>query len=471
MGKNRHIKNSLPYPTGIGPDVLTQSTDKQVAKNLANFPARVQLARLRQDVMSWRDSMTEAENSWYPQRIKQQQLYIDTDLNGHVAACIERRKDLTMLRKLEFVGDNDEVDEKTELYFKDKDQNKQWLNKFISHSLDAIQFGYTLISLGDVINDEFPNLDIVKRWNVSPDRLNVTNYTYSISGANFLEEPYLDWHLYVKTENNIGTSPCGYGLLYKVGIYEIFLRNILGFNGDFVELYSQPYRIGKTTKTNETERAELENAVRQMGSAGYAIIDPEDEISFLETALGGTGYLGYDNFEARLEKKISKLLLGHADALDSVPGKLGASGAKSPSQLALEDKQTKDGSFMLAIINHSLIPKMRKLGFDIPEDVKARYKNDAEVMETANTLADLAVKMKSGGLMMDSTYFEEQTGIKTSPIPVASPFASHPPPASGKPKEETKPTEDKPDEDKPTDKTETVKNRLKTLYGKSNKKA
>ena len=69
----------------------------------------------------------------------------------------------------------------------------------------------------------------------------------------------------MKTPSDTGQSDCGYGLLYKVALYEIFLRNTLGYNGDFVELYSQPYRIGKTTKTNEDERALLEQALQKYG--------------------------------------------------------------------------------------------------------------------------------------------------------------------------------------------------------------
>jgi phage gp29-like protein len=416
-----------------------------IKKDLRNFVAPVQLQRIRQDIASWREVLTEAENVWFPHRVKAQKLFIDTVNNGHVFACMERRKDLTLLRKWEFVNKNGDIDQKTTDYFLDtvkgQSQNKEWFNKFLAFSLDSLFFGYTLVSLGDVEDDQFPNLDIIKRWNVSPDRLNVTNFTYSISGALFLEEPYKDWHVYIKTYNDIGTSKSGYGLLYKVALYEIFLRNILGFNGDFVELYSQPYRVGKTTKTEEKERALLAEAIQQMGSAGWALIDPEDEIAFLETALGGTGWQGYDNFEQRLEKKISKIILGHADAIDSVPGKLGNSTKKSPAEIAMEDKQTKDGAFISNVINTGLIVNMRALGFAIPNDVKAVLKNDAEIMETNNSIIAQAVEMQKGGLIMDGAYFTEQTGI-----PVAPPVAP------------VAPTFNKPKLD------ETVKNKLEKIY-------
>lgn len=408
-------------------------------KNLSGMIAPVQLQRLRQEVRSWRDSISESENALYPQRVKMQQLFIDTKLNGHVSACIERRKDLTLLRKFELTDSTGRVDEESIATFCDIVEKegikslspKKWFADFISYSLDAIFFGYTLIALGDIENDGFKKLTVIKRWNVSPDRMNVTNYTYSIAGTSFEEAPYKDWHVFIDTPNDIGTSTCGFGLFYNVGIYEIFLRNLLGFNGDFLEMYAQPYRVGKTTKTNESERAELENALKNMGSAGYAIIDPTDEITFLETALGGTGYKGYTDLEIRCEKKISKLILGHADALDSVPGKLGAGqGDNNPTHEAMADKQSKDGVFIENIINKELIPRLIALGFNMPEGITFAFKNDAEaeeirIKQDASNLntAMIASTMKLAGLQMDAAYFEGRTGIVTTKIelPVVKP--------------------------------------------------
>ena len=413
--------NIQQWLTAINPFGRTETNPANLKKNLAGYIAPVQLQRIRQDIQTHRDVITESENVWFPHRVKAQRLYIDTINNPHVSACLERRKDLTLLRKWEFVDRKGNIDQKTTDYFMDtvkgQSQNKQWFNNFLNYAWDSIPFGYSLIALGDIVNDEFPNITTIKRWNISPDRLNVTNFTYSISGALFMEEPYKNWHVYVKTYNDIGTSQSGYGLLYKVALCEIFLRNLLSFNGDFVELFAQPYRVGKTThQAGSKEYEALADSLQNMGSAGWAITDLQDEIAFIESSLGGTGFQGYDNFEMRLEKKISKLILGHADAIDSVPGKLGNSTKKSPAEIAMEDKQTKDGSFIANVINNGLLVNMRSLGFSIPDDTKAVLKNDAEIMETNNAIIAQAVQMSLGGLIMDGKYFTEQTGI-----PVAAP--------------------------------------------------
>lgn len=386
--------------------------------NLNTYISPIQLQRLRHDVSMWREAISEAENAWYPHRVKMQRMFIDTILNGHVFSLMERRKDLTLLRDFEVCNPDGSENEDMEHFLK-----QEWFDLFVGYTLDALFFGYSLISIGDIVESRLDNISIVKRWNVSPDRMNVSRYVYQITGASFLTPPISDWHVWVKTPSENGVSPCGYGLFYKIAIYEIFLRNTLGYNGDFVELYAMPYRVGKTTKTDEAERAELESALRNMGSAGYAIVDPTDEITFLETALGGTGWKGYENLEDRCVKTVSKLILGHADAMNSIPGKLGNDSENSPAQVAMMDKQTRDGKFVENIVNGQLFPKLRRLGFPIPEGVVFKYKNSGEeeanraAEDKSNKLtAEIAQTMKNAGLKMDAKYFTERTGIPTTEI-------------------------------------------------------
>lgn len=409
----QRIRNQAASLFGVNP-INPQITEQDTYMNLAKSIAPVQLQRLRHDVQMWREAVAEAELAYYPHRVRMQRMFIDTILNGHVGALMERRKDLTLLRDFEVLNPDGSENEDLEHFLE-----QEWFDQFVSYTLDALFFGYSLISMGDIVDSKIKNPQIIKRWHISPDREHVTRFVYAPNGVSFLEEPYSDWHVWVTTPSETGHSKCGYGLLYKIALYEIFLRNTLGYNGDFVELYAMPYRVGKTTKTNEEERAMLEQALRNMGSAGYAIVDPTDEIEFLETALGGSGWKGYENLEQRCQKIVSKIILGHADAVDSVPGKLGNSAEESPAQQALEDKQVKDGKFVENIVNGQLFPKLRNLGFPIPEGVVFCFSNNHETEENtrrenenSKLVAEIAQTMKNAGLKMDPLYFREKTGIE-----------------------------------------------------------
>jgi phage gp29-like protein len=305
------------------------------------------------------------------------------------------------------------------IQFTGKELAANWFDSFLNYVLDSIFYGYSLISLGDVENESFSDITLVKRWNVSPDRKHVSSYIYSMNGKSWEDDDVKDWHVYVSTPSEIGSSQCGFGLLYKVAPYEILLRNNLGYNADFNEMFNQPLRIGKTTKTDETERAEFEALLRDMGANPYALLDASmDSIEFAESKSIGTSYLSYSNFEERAQKVISKIILGHADALDSTAGKLGSDNGESPAQKALEDIQIKDGILICNVVNRMLIPRMIKLGFKIPSNYHFEFSNDREQKEVKaeeykqnKEAADIAWKMKLAGLQMDAEYFTKETGI------------------------------------------------------------
>ncbi len=418
MGAISDIKSfygSNPLRINKPPVVPTPKTGKGQSPRFYITP--VQFERIRHDIQMWREAIQEAENALYPQRIRMQRIYQDTILNEHVDACIRRRKALTLLRKFKVCNDaGEENKEATKLL------QKNWFRNFQSYAIDAILHGYNLISFGDMVNDSLPNLSFVRRQNVSPDRLIVTSLLYSTSGQSFLEDPFNKWFVYVKTPTETGVSPCGYGLLYKIARTEILLRNNLGQNADYNEVFGQPLRKGTTTKQG-TERDEFETALRTMGSNPYILLDDGQDSVELVTASGGaTAYQTYENLEKRCEARISKVILGHSDALDSTPGKLGSEqgGEESPVQKALRDTQIEDAEFLQPLINEELLPRLRNLGFKIPDELHFEYVNDGEKEafrkredESNKVTAQIAQTMKSAGLKMSAEYFEERTGIPT----------------------------------------------------------
>jgi hypothetical protein len=353
-------------------------------------------------------------------------MYHNTAENAHIKASVERRKDLTLLRKWEFRNPDKSVNQQVTDMFCDHvggmTMNKEWFNNFINYSLDSLFYGYSLMSIGEIINNELQDVEIVKRWHVSPDRYEITSFAYMPHGESFIEGEYANSYIYVPTPNELGTSPCGYGLYWVLSIYEIFARNLLGFNGDYIEVNIAPFRQMKTTKTSEDERAMAESILRDMGTSGYAVTDLMDEIIFHNSGGSGTGYNAYDNFEKRLEAAISKLVLGHENAISAKPSALGNGGELSPEQIALNDKQAKDGTFLLSVVNKLLIPKLIDIGFVIPEGVTAIMLNDNEEMDNANNLVDLAVKMKSAGLQIDGKYFTSKTNIPLTEIVAPQPI-------------------------------------------------
>lgn len=292
------------FPTNEVSATPPVPTRQDNAKDMRNYIGKVQLARIKQDILTWRDAIREAELAWYPHRVKMQQMYLDTTLNGHIFACLERRRNLTLLRKFHICSQNGVTNESATSIIQ-----KQWFREIVKQILNAQFYGYSLINWNEVKNNELKGLKIIRRANISPDRLNVTSYFYMLSGLNFTDETlkddagnkYVDWSLWCPTPSDDGISTCGYGLLYRVSLYEIFMRNNMTYNAEFVEKFVMPLIVGKTTKTEDHERDELEQGLKNLASSAVAVIDPTDEIELHESKNSGSGFQSYDNFENRCE--------------------------------------------------------------------------------------------------------------------------------------------------------------------------
>lgn len=401
-----NIRNFLP--------TITWGKSKRSIRGLVS---RFQFVRLKHDIEGWRGALSEMENAYYPHRVKAQRIYIDTVINPHVHACISRRADLLLLKEFELVNGETCDEEAT------KRLNSKWFTNLRRYALEADLFGYSLIELGDLVEDKFPNLTIVPRENISPDRETVSPLVYQISGEQFNDpsNQYYNWTIWVNTPSDKGTSICGYGLLYKIAHLEIYLRNLLGSNANYNDRYGQPIRHAKTSKTDGKEYDELVASVRDMGENGWIVTDLNDELELIQAQTGnGAGFKTYENFEQRLEKKISKVLLGHSDALDSTPGKLGGQqdGKESAVAQALEDLESSLANNFENLMNDQVIPKLISIGYPINPSLKFRFKNDKEKEEirekqdkSLQATATAVKTLSDAGFEVSEKWLQEHTGI------------------------------------------------------------
>ena len=60
------------------------------------------LQRLKLDIQRWRNALLTAENILNPYRVELQRNYNEIAINAHIKACVERRKNLTLLRDYDF---------------------------------------------------------------------------------------------------------------------------------------------------------------------------------------------------------------------------------------------------------------------------------------------------------------------------------------------------------------------------------
>jgi len=438
------IKNSLPigWTSPIGRYVGAQTGSKNPDKNLENSLIPIPLPRLVQSIGNWRDGVKEAEY-YIPFRVKMQQLYNDLIDEPHVAAAMERRCDLTLQRDFKVVSRNGTEYEDVTKWLKEQ----AWFIDYQRYILTAKFRGFTLISLGDIVSNEqytngLPNMQMIEHSVISPDRYNVASVIYSVAGMDWRLPPYDAWHVYVHTTPEFGRQGCGYGLLHKVAVPAILLRNNLTDNANYNEKFGMPVTWGKTAKRDD-ERQNWFNQLRSMGASATFVTDMEDQLQFLEAKGAGQAYKTYADLESRCQKLISKVFLGHADVLDSIPKKSGSAEGNSatpttPVQMALDNIASKDAKFVTPYVNQ-LIKMLRNQGVNLPKDARFEYTNDTEEEETKNrinnknlVIAQIAKTMKDSNLQMDAAYFTKQTEIPCEKI---APPVQKPPVAPTLPKE------------------------------------
>ena len=427
MGLIKDIRNYW-FPV-VEPAKVEQRNNEGQAKDLRyKAIAPITFSRAKQDIQKWRDAITEAEAGIVQirQRVRMQQTYLDTILNGHVYAVMNYRKALTLKKGFDLCNSDGSVNEELTKLIK-----KDWFFRVMEGRLDAEFFGYTLLNFSDIINSELYSRDfwgnlspiktIPRPW-VSPDRLKVANIPYNLNGVPFRNQEYVDsngnkpydWTFYFDTPSENGITECGYGLLYKVAHYEILLRNLLGQFATFVELYGSPMRVGSTMKTGD-ERDQFFDDLYNAGSSATIVKDVNDMIEFVETRSGASSQDVYTSLIAYLEKNITKMILGHEDAMSSIPGKLGAS---NEVQMALSTIESKDCMAVEHSMNVEVLPKLRMQGFPIPEDMVFKFRNVKETEEfrrkedeSNKATADIFKVIKDAGGDPDWSYFTERTGI------------------------------------------------------------
>lgn len=368
---------------------------------ISDFISKVQFERLAHDIKMWRDAIREMELAYYPMRVMAQRMYMDTVLNGEVKAIIERWQDLTLQRDYsiyQFKGGKrvESVDLTQQL------EEQDWFQDYISTCLDAPMYGYSLIELGNIVDSKFPNVSFTRRENIRIDDKGnpiLSNLVYGLSGIQVKDDKLINmFNHWIPTKTDRGVSKCGYGLLYIIALYEIHLRHATEWSMDYTERYGMPIAKGYTRKVGK-ERDKFKSFLRGSASSAWILLDKstDDDVIYETAKDAGTAWKIYGDLENRLKGTISKLVLGHEDAMQSLPGKLGGMQAankdgfnESLIEQAMNSKQIRAGNFVARAVNEIGAPRFRQIGEYVGSDLisglfpagyKFAFKNDKEEYE------------------------------------------------------------------------------------------
>ncbi len=118
----------------------------------------------------------------------------------------------------------------------------------------------------------------------------------------------------------------------------------------FGEIFGMPMRIARVNSLDDTERAKVEAALRDMGAAQYIVTSDGTEIEIKESSRGDA-YNVYDKRVDRCNSELSKVVLNQTMTIDS-----GSSLSQSEVHLEIFERTTESDAIMCAhIINGRLL--------------------------------------------------------------------------------------------------------------------
>ena len=317
-----------------------------------------QLQRVRQDATKFNVALQAAESPMYPNRFLLTQTYQQIILDAQVQSGLLQRKSKVLSQAIVLRNAAGEVDEEKTKLFKAK-----WFYDFQNLAMDSYFWGFSLIQFGPVINDSFESVELIPRIYVVPEKSLVRNNTATVTdGIIFTDSPYNNWCIGVGDKTNLGIG------MY-VAPYVIWKKNALASWAEFAEIFGSPIRIGKTDVRDEVTRKNMENMMRNMATAAWAVLDLNDNIELMQ-ASRTDAYQVFDKMVERCNSEITKLILGQTGTTDE---KAYAGSANVQANVAdMIAKQ--DILEMEYIINNQLLPMMNRLGFGL-DGYKAEYDN------------------------------------------------------------------------------------------------
>lgn len=359
-----------------------------------------QLYRVQTDLLTYRNAVLAAENILNPQRYRLYQVYKSIELDAHLSAAVQQRKNLILCREYEVKTKSGEEDEN-----KTKIIRSKWFIDFLSNSLDSIFYGHSLIQFESLVNDAFKCVELVPRIYVKPELHIVTIAPTAVTGIDYLDDPYNKWCIGVGDRLDLG-------LYLKAAPLVIWKKNALGAWAEFIEKFGSPIRIGKTDANDLKSVNAMEDMLKNLGQSAYGIFRTDDQIELIESQRQDA-YNVFEQMIARCNTEISKLILGETATMDEKS----FVGSAEVHERVLESLSDTDEYFIYSVLNTQLVPLLIDKGL-LSEGDTICSEEDDELSLVEKSKIDIEF-IKTGKFTMTPEYIKEK--YNTELIAVSEP--------------------------------------------------
>lgn len=365
----------------------TKNDNKNV---IINQTLITQVKRDSLDIGKWKSALKAAESLTNPNRTNLYDIYSNVLVDSHLMAVMQKRKLPILNSKLQLNTENEAMKEMVEKY-----TNTTEFKKMLSHILDAIFWGHSLI---EVIPKDIETLAfdyvLIPRKNVRPIQKIVVKNPTDTTGI-----PY-DTGEYNLIE--VGDSD-DLGLLNSACPYLIYKRNGFADFAQYTEIFGQPIREGTYDGYDENARLALKRDLEEAGSS-QIFIHPEGTKLELKEATNKTGSSDlYKTLIQQCNGEVSKLILGNT--LTTEVGDSGGNRALGEVMYEAEKQFIEaDKSKALNVLNAQYLKLLQNLGIQI--DGEFAFVEQINLKDRI----DLDIKINSVA-PIDPKYFADTYGV------------------------------------------------------------
>ncbi|WP_159428207.1 phage portal protein family protein [Brevinema andersonii] len=196
-------------------------------------------------------------------------------------------------------------------------------------------------------------------------------------------------------------NPYGDSQLARVFWPATWLRGDMEYWTSYIMRFGDDSILASTDISTPQKRAEMLQAITEFRSSGGIVVDGSDKFEILKTEKTGTSTL-FKTFYDVCSEQINKLILGHASALNSTPGKLGNDQGLN---MVREDIMADDKKLIQDVMNRLVTHLCLVNGFkEIPtfrwvpekEDEMAKINRDQKLVAMGFQLSEAYIRHAYG---------------------------------------------------------------------------
>lgn len=369
-------------------DISTSAPD--LVNNKVINKVSSQLHRARIDFNTWRNAIQMAENESYSTFYNIMMLYREISEDSAVMLNQTIRKNSILSSDFE-IYKNDNEDENLEEYFE-----KKWFSDFISHTLDALFFGYSAIQIDEIINDEITCVSNLPRQNINPKTKMLLTTPQQTSGKSLIDSDISDFIVLVTPKSD-----------YYLGVYNVVApfviskRNALSAGNEYLAKFGIPNVIYQSNIQDEDYRANIEDYLSNFSNLGYLYGSKEDEIKLLEASNNSNDV--FMNTIEMCNKEIGKVICG-----SDISSEKSFVGSAEVQERILTMYYNSDKKFIENVVNDQLIPKLINLGLKFLQGVKFKF---SEEKEDNTDLFNKVISLVQSGYQVDPQWIMDEFGI------------------------------------------------------------